>query len=292
MNAHVIVLGNEKGGSGKSTTSFHLAIYLMYQGFRVATIDADSRQQTMTNYVLNRRRWAKAHDLRIPHTTHFHLPLARRDSVSENQRIEFELFRQAVVEVESDVDFVVIDTPGFDTNLTRLAHSLADTLITPLNDSLIDLDVLAHVDPDTGEPRELSHYARLVQRARKERLTIDGRTIDWILVRNRISMLSSRNMRLVQSGINQIAKRLACRVADGIAERVVFRSLFPHGLTVFDRIEDEMQTGLTSSSHESARREYRHLVSALNLPMSARAKARQDWQKSGENKVSFSHIDA
>src|SRR5690606_40880173 len=106
-------------------------------------------------------------------------------SMRENRRVECDLFRQAVSEVEQSADFIVIDTPGFDTNLTRLAHSLADTLITPVNDSLIDLSVMAQIDPVTGEPRELSHYARLVQRARSERLAVDGRNIDWILVRNR-----------------------------------------------------------------------------------------------------------
>ena len=195
---HVIVIGNEKGGSGKSTTAFHLAVYLMYQGFRVASIDVDSRQQTLTQYVRNRRNWAQAHDLKLPHATHYHLPLSKSDSIKENQRLEFDLFRQAIIEVEGDADFLIVDTPGFDTHLTRLAHSLADTLVTPLNDSIIDLDVMAHVDPVTGDPREMSHYARLVQRARTERLSIDGRTVDWVIVRNRISMLPSRSAKVVQ----------------------------------------------------------------------------------------------
>lgn len=290
-NAHVIVVGNEKGGSGKSTTAIHLAIFLMYKGFRVASIDVDARQQTFTNYVRNRLDWARAHDLKIPQTTHFHLPLTRGDSIRENHRLEFDLFRRAVSEVEEDVDFLVIDTPGFDTHLTRLAHSLADTLVTPLNDSLLDLDVMAHVDPVTGEPRELSHYARLVQRARKERLAIDGRTIDWVMVRNRISMLSSRNMRLVQSGLDQIAIRLGCRVADGIAERVIFRSLFPIGLTVFDPLDQDVLGGLPSTSHVSAREEYRQLVDALNLPINddraAVQAAREEWVRASQAPETF-----
>ena len=121
---HVIVVGNEKGGSGKSTTAFHLAIYLLYQGYKVASIDVDSRQQTLTHYVRNRRDWARQRGLSLPHTTHFHLPLARGDSLKENNRVEFDLFRQAIAEVEQSTEFIVIDTPGFDTNLTRLAHSL------------------------------------------------------------------------------------------------------------------------------------------------------------------------
>jgi chromosome partitioning protein len=274
LGTHVIVVGNEKGGSGKSTTAFHLAIYLMYQGFRVATIDVDSRQQTLTQYVRNRREWARTHALVLPHTTHFHLPLSRSDSVRENHRLEFDLFRQAIIEVEADADFLIVDTPGFDTHLTRLAHSLADTLVTPLNESVIDLDVMAHIDPVTGDPTEMSHYSRLVQRARTERLSIDGRTIDWLVVRNRISMLPSRNARLVQAALEKISERLGCRIADGIAERVIFRSLFPTGMTVFDPLDQEMLGGMPSMSHLSARQEYRVLVEALRLPVSPRAAAR------------------
>lgn len=272
---HVIVVGNEKGGSGKSTTAFHLAIFLLYQGFKVASIDVDSRQQTFTQYVRNRRNWVQQRGLRVPHTTHYHLPLTRGDSIKENQKLEFDLFRQAVTEIEGDADFLIVDTPGFDTHLTRLSHSLADTLVTPLNDSLIDLDVMARIDPVTAEPRELSHYSRLVQRARTERLAIDGQTIDWILVRNRISMLSSRSMRMVQSSLEKIALRLGTRLADGIAERVIFRSLFPTGMTVFDPLDQELLGGHPSMSHISARQEYRNLVDALNLPVSERAEARR-----------------
>ncbi|UXN72681.1 division plane positioning ATPase MipZ [Devosia sp. A8/3-2] len=268
---HVIVVGNEKGGSGKSTTAFHLVIYLLYQGHRVASIDVDSRQQTFTHYVRNRRDWAKAQGLSLPHPTHFHLPLAQGILVKENHGREFEMFRQAIGEVDDGTDFLVIDTPGFDTNLTRLAHSLADTLITPVNDSLIDLNVLAQMDPVTGAPREMSHYARLVQRARSERLAIDGKTMDWVLVRNRISMLSSRSMRQCRpcwSG----SPRFGCRVAEGIAERVVFRSLFPMGLTVFDPLDPALLGGTPSLSHVGAREEYRSLVAALHLPIVAQAK--------------------
>jgi chromosome partitioning protein len=249
---------------------------LLYQGFRVASIDVDSRQQTFTNYVRNRRNWVESRGLRLPHTTHFHLPLTRGDSIRENQKLEFDLFRQAVTEIEGEADFLVVDTPGFDTHLTRLSHSLADTLITPVNDSLIDLDVLAHIDPVSGEPRELSHYSRLVQRARTERLAIDGQTIDWVLVRNRIAMLSSRSMRMVQASLDKIALRLGCRIADGIAERVIFRSLFPIGMTVFDPLDADLLGGLPSMSHVSARQEYRNLVEALHLPQSDRAEARRE----------------
>ncbi len=264
--AHVIVVGNEKGGSGKSTTAFHLAIYLLYAGHRVATIDVDSRQQTLTHYVRNRRTHCQDSGRHLPTPTHYHLPSAWGDSVKENQKAEFEVFRRAIGDVEDRVDFLVIDTPGFDTNLTRLAHSLADTLVTPVNDSLIDINVLARVSADTGMPMETSHYARLVQRSRSERLALDGQNVDWVLVRNRISMLQSRNARQVSTTLENIATRFGCRVADGIAERVIFRSLFASGTTVFDPL-DEHSADAATASHTSARQEYRNLVSSLNLPL-------------------------
>ena len=58
-SAHVIVLGNEKGGSGKSTTALHIAVALLKAGQRVATIDLDSRQQSFTRYIANRQAWAR-----------------------------------------------------------------------------------------------------------------------------------------------------------------------------------------------------------------------------------------
>jgi len=264
--AHIIAVGNEKGGSGKSTTALHLAVYLLHQGFRVATIDVDSRQQTLTRYVRNRRTTLETTGRQVPMPKHVHLPTAWGDSIRENQRAELDIFTKAIEGLRGEVDYVVIDTPGFDGNLARLAHGFADTLVTPINDSMIDLDVLARVDAASGEPIETSPYSRNVQKARAERQATTGTGIDWVLVRNRISNLGSRNASQVQDTVERVAARLGCRVADGIAERVIFRSLFPIGMTVFDPLEADMLGGAPSISHVNARQEYRSLVAALRLP--------------------------
>ena len=264
--AHVIVVGNEKGGSGKSTTALHLAVFLLHQGHRVATIDVDSRQQTLTRYIRNRRASADTSDREILMPKHVHLPTAWGDSVRENQQVELDIFNRAMAGLSGEVDFVVIDTPGFDGNLARLAHGAADTLITPINDSMIDLDVLARIDPKTGEPLEASPYSRNVQKARAERQQRDGGNIDWILVRNRISNLGSHNANRVQQIVERLAEGLGCRVAEGIAERVIFRSLFLSGMTVFDPLDADLLGGTPSISHVNARHEYRALLSALRLP--------------------------
>jgi chromosome partitioning protein len=263
--AHVIVVGNEKGGSGKSTTALHLAVYLLHQGSTVATIDVDSRQQTLTRYVRNRKASADRSGREVPMPKHVHLPTAWGDSIRDNQRVELDIFNRAMDGLRGEVDFVVIDTPGFDGNLGRLAHGAADTLVTPINDSMIDLDVLARIDPVTGAPLEASPYSRNVQKARQERLERTGRAIDWVLVRNRISSLGSHNTSRVQQTVEHLAQGLGCRVADGIAERVIFRSLFLSGMTVFDPLDADLLGGVPSISHVNARQEYRSLVGALRL---------------------------
>lgn len=263
---HIITVGNEKGGSGKSTTALHLAVYLLHQGYSVATIDVDSRQQTLTRYVRNRRATADTSGRDVLMPKHVHLPTGWGDSIAENQRVELDMFNRAMNELRGAVDFVVIDTPGFDGNLARLAHDAADTLLTPINDSMIDLDVLARIDPKTGAPLEASPYTRNVQKARAEQQKRAGRSLDWVLVRNRISNLGSHNASRVQELVERLAQGLGCRVADGIAERVIFRSLFLTGMTVFDPLEADMLGATPTMSHINARQEYRALVGSLNLP--------------------------
>src|SRR6266498_6154484 len=124
-SAHVIVLGNEKGGSGKSTTSMHVVVALMKAGQRVATIDLDSRQKSLTHYIENRRAWAERTGIDLELPTHFSVARAEGARVDQNEAIEFGEFDKAVTAVQDGRDFVVIDTPPHDSYLMRLAHSMA-----------------------------------------------------------------------------------------------------------------------------------------------------------------------
>jgi chromosome partitioning protein len=280
-SAHVVVLGNEKGGSGKSTIAMHVAVALMNVGQRAASIDLDSRQRSLTRYLENRRAWARhAHiDLKVP--MHFCVARGSTLRLDENEAIEFAGFAEAVSAVEQSHDFVVVDTPGTDSYLTRLAHSMADTLITPLNDSFVDLDVIGSVDADTYAVIGESHYATMVRDARRQRRIIDGTRMDWVVVRNRLSMLGSRNKRLVGEGLGELAARLGFRCADGLAERVVYREFFPRGLTALDNLDEATLGTRPSLSHVTARAEVMSLIGALKLPLDARgqrrAAARAEW---------------
>jgi chromosome partitioning protein len=280
-SAHVVVLGNEKGGSGKSTTAMHIAVALMRAGQRVATIDLDSRQGSFTHYIGHRRVWAQRAKLELDIPVHFCVTRGETLKVDENEATEFAGFAAAITAVEHSHDFVVIDTPGVDSYLTRLAHSMADTLITPLNDSFVDFDVLGRIDPETYVLTGTSHYSEMVREARRQRRIVDGRYMDWVVVRNRLSMLGSRNKQRVGQGLTQLADRLGFRFVDGFAERTVYRELFPRGLTALDTIDEPTLGTRPSMSHVTAREEVQALLRTLRLPLDERGRqracARDEW---------------
>jgi chromosome partitioning protein len=281
-SAHVIVLGNEKGGSGKSTTALHIAVALMKSGQRVATIDLDSRQKSFTHYVENRRDWGKRANIKLEVPSHYCIARGTSIKLDENEAIEFAGFAEAVTIVEKSHDFIVVDTPGTDNYLMRLAHSMADTLVTPLNDSFLDFDVLGTIDPTTFAVTGQSQYAEMVAETRRHRRLIDGALPDWIVVRNRLSMLGSRNRRLVGEGLNELALRLGFRFTDGFAERVIYREFFPRGLTALDDLDENTLGTRPNMSHVTAREEVMQLLGQLKLPLDERgqkrAAARAEWR--------------
>ncbi len=196
-----------------------------------------------------------------------------------NEAQEFANFSAAISKIEHNHDVVIIDTLGNDTYLMRLAHSMADTLVTPLNDSFVDFDVLATLDPTKFTVTGESHYAEMVREARRQRRLVDGRLTDWIVVRNRLAALGSRNKKLVGEGI--LSKRMGFRSVDGFAERVVYREFFPRGLTALDDLDEATLGTRPNISHLTAREEVIALLNALHLPISEngkrRAAARAEW---------------
>ena len=274
--AHVIVCGNEKGGSGKSTTARHIAVALLRSGYKVATVDLDSRQLSLTRYIENRERWSRKTgvELAVPH--HLHVPHAKRETVADAEHEEFRHLSEGLASVDKQYDFVIIDTPGSDTFLSRLAHRIADTLVTPMNDSFVDLDVLARVDPVDQQITALSQYALSVRDARRERRMTDGSIMDWIVVRNRLSAISSRNEKKIDGCLRNLTMQMGFRLADGISERVVFREFFPLGLTALDDFDEHVLGSRPTLSHLAARQEIRQLLQALRLPIDEAGRKRSE----------------
>jgi chromosome partitioning protein len=273
-SAHVVVLGNEKGGSGKSTTALHIVVALLKAGQRVATIDLDCRQQSFTRYIANRESWAQRTGLDLELPFHCCIKLGDSMQIVENEASELAQFTAAVSAVERAYDFIVIDTPGADSYLMRLAHAMADTLVTPINDSFLDFDVLGSVDAVNYQVTGESHYAQMVRDARRKRRQLDGASTDWIILRNRLSTIGSRNKQLVSDALKQLAFRVGFRPVDGLAERLVYREFFPRGLTAFDDLNEVTLGMRPSMSHVTAREEVTGLLRQLKLPIDERGRRR------------------
>jgi chromosome partitioning protein len=261
----VIVVANEKGGSGKSTVAMHIAVALMKRDQRVAAIDLDTRQKTFTHYIENRRVWAgrAGRDIKTPDL--FSLDTTLDSSMVQDGISASQSLANVIDTLAQTHDFVVIDTPGHDSPSMRLAHSLANILITPLNDSFVDLDVLGSFDPDTLDVTDTSHYAQTVQQARQQRQSLGQTPTDWIVMRNRLSMTPTRNKRLVSSGIEELSRRLGFRCIEGLAERVVFREFYLRGLTALDDLDEASLGKRPTMSHATARQEVEILIGAMNL---------------------------
>jgi chromosome partitioning protein len=264
LSGRVIVVGNEKGGSGKSTVAMHVAIALIKSGQAVATIDLDTRQKSFTHQIENRRAWARhvGRDLGMPQ----HFCFEQLDHPTpEEEAAGCRALEKMVETLAGRHGVVIIDTPGHDDYLTRVAHAMADTLITPLNDSFVDLDVLGSVDPETFRVTGTSHYAEMVEEARARRRVRYLGVTDWIVLRNRLSTLGSRNKRLVGEGIQQLSQRLNFRSIEGLAERVIFREFYPRGLTAVDDLDELTLGSRPTMSHVSARMEMLKLLTAIGL---------------------------
>ena len=259
---HRIVFANEKGGTGKSTTAVHVAVALAYQGAKVAAIDLDPRQRTLHRYLENRAETQRRRDVALP-TTRF--DVFKGDTVEELEAL--------TAEVGEGMDFLLFDTPGRDDVFARHVATTADTLVTPLNDSFVDFDLIGQVDAETFKVRRLSFYAELIWEARKKRamttIREQRREMDWVVVRNRTGFTEARNMRRIDQALTELSKRVGFRVTSGLSERVIYRELFPSGLTLLDK----GHLGELGTSHLVARQELRQLIAGLNLPLPGRPQA-------------------
>ncbi|CAM2784522.1 ATPase [Brevundimonas diminuta] len=261
----VIVIGNEKGGAGKSTLAIHIVTGLLHAGRKVAIIDLDLRQRSMERFFANRVAWTKAngHDLPQPIVPDMGDGKALHKADETEQLARFEA---AYAEAKGVADVIVIDTPGGDTALSRAAHGRADQIVTPMNDSFVDFDLLGEVDPVTLDLVKPSIYSESVWEARKHRAITEGRqvTIDWIVVTNRLAVAEARNRRRLASRMAKLAKRVGFRVGPGLRDRVIYRELFPFGLTVAD-LSNDIRPVSVSLAHVAARQEMRNLMQALGL---------------------------
>jgi chromosome partitioning protein len=248
---HFIVFANEKGGTGKSTTAVHTAIALAASGHRVGALDLDNRQRTMTRYLENRDSTMRRLERQLPQATHQVLEHLNEEALAE-----------AIGRLSEVADVIVIDTPGRDDAIARSAILRADTLVTPMNDSFVDLDLIGQVHPENYKITRPSFYAELIWNSRTQRAKQTGKGVDWVVLRNRLQHIESHNLKRVGAALDELARRVGFRVIPGLGERVIYRELFPKGLTLLDL----QQLGEVGLGHITARQELREMISGLGIP--------------------------
>jgi len=289
---HVVVIGNQKGGSGKSTFAMHIIVALLKAGKRVASFDLDLNQQTLTRYLANRRDWDRDHERKLELPDYY--PVKERDAYGTARNL-----KQFIAQLKKDArahkedfidsstlshsadlrqfisqlreigradkhDFIVIDTPSGVQHLSLIAHGMADTLITPINDSFFDLDVLVAMETRDSEP-QLSAYANMVWRALEARRRVSGRATDWIIVRNRLESGDSSNHRQVARVLEVVQRTLGFRIARGLLERPAYREFFAAGLTVFDLAEKLESSAESDKTNLLARLEIENLIREIGF---------------------------
>lgn len=261
--SHIIVVGNEKGGSGKTTTAMHLIVSLLKLGFSVGTIDLDSRQQSLGRYIENRKQYSIKRNLNLEMPEHYTLTRSANNSRDDAEK-EDEVNFKSTLDKLSNKDFIIVDTPGSDAFLSRIAHSYADTVITPINDSFVDLDLLGNVNAETFDSMKPGIYSAMLWEQKMKKAARDKKEIKWIVVRNRLSALDAINKRNVETSMEKLAKRFGFKIAPGFGDRVVFKELFLLGLTLHDaaKCEDIRM----STSVIAARQELRDFINSLAIP--------------------------
>ena len=248
---HYITFANEKGGTGKSTTAVHSAVALAAQGRKVAAIDLDTRQRTLGRYLDNRVATMKRIGETLP------MPVYETFDPAKDDDLDTQLDR-----LGAEAEIVVIDTPGRDDEVSHAAILKADTLVTPMNDSFVDLDLIGQVHPENYKITKPSFYAELIWNSRTERAKTTGRSVDWVVLRNRLQHVDSHNLRRVGAALDELARRVGFRVIPGLGERVIYRELFPKGLTLLDLAE----LGEVGMGHITARQELREMIAGLGVP--------------------------
>lgn len=258
----IVVVGNEKGGAGKSTLAIHLACGLLHDSYTVAVIDLDTRQQSMARFFENRRQWGAAAGAILP------MPVAGLGDAGALQGLSDEdagaRLQETIAEAAARADYVVIDTPGAVTLYSRTAHIQAELIVTPMNDSFVDFDMLGHVDPVTLDLVKPSLYAEVVWESRKQRMLNARRSIDWVILRNRLASTEARNRRRLDDRLQVLSRRVGFRIGPGLRDRVIYRELFPFGLTVAD-LSSTVRPIPVSLTHVAARQELRSVMAAVGV---------------------------
>lgn len=222
-HAPIILFANEKGGVGKTTLVFNTAIDLCNRGYRVLAIDLDFRQRSLARAIENRMASNRCLGLDLP------VP-----KVCVLQQPSGPMLVQELNRLGSDRDVILIDAPGHDSPVARRAMALAQTIVTPINPSFFDLDVLGHFDPVSLKFRKPGPFAQAILDIRAEQMRRNLLPARWIIAKNRIRGAERSHNKRIEPMLAQLSDQLGLTIAEGLTERVAYRSLLQYGFTISD----------------------------------------------------------
>ena len=253
----VVVFGNEKGGSGKTTTAFHIAIILTKAGKKILAIDIDIRQKSFTRYLDNRNKTIERDKLplQLPYI------MSISDELIKSVDKDSSELKNIIDQKRQEYDFIIVDTPGHYNALSKAVHEQADIIITPINDSFLDVDLLGQVNNQHYTDLKAGVYSNMIFECKKKRALIDKKEIEWYVIRNRISSTTTNNMQNIEEAINKLSSKYGFKVISGFGDRVIFKELFLDGLTLSDaRTSPKVKINLSTVA---ARNELREIVKAI-----------------------------
>ncbi len=259
-HGHVITFANEKGGVGKSTLAFHCAVALAHAGHDVLAIDLDRRQHSLDTAFTNRDATARSLQVDLPRPRH--LVLDKPCGAQLNQEI---------TRIGAKASIIILDVAGHDSRIARYAMAMADTLITPMNSSGVDLDLLGKFDPVNHRLKQPGAFAQLVCGLQHERRERGMKELDWVVMKNRVRTTERRQQERIDDALAQLATSIGFRMGEGFRERVAYRELFAFGLTHLDLRYIPGLARLQASTGDEIHR----LVEDLNLPATDGAPQRQ-----------------
>lgn len=196
----IVVVGQQKGGVGKSTLAGNVAVALALGGRRVILVDAD-KQQSAAKW--GSRRQISGIDPEIAFAT------LRAEKIPD--------FMSTIKNLgeSGKFDYCIIDVGGHDSRELRASLSLANILIAPCTPSQVDVEALGEFDELLDE---LQSY--------NPSLTV-------------VSVINKANTGLFRHEIEQAADAMAemehlSRPVVAIADRPNFRAAWLEGKSVFD----------------------------------------------------------